>query len=135
MRNLLPAVRPVAGGVFDGDVGGEVVFGGVFLRDGFGGVGDVEGDVETGEFALGFFGQYAGPFLGCDDVDDFYAVPVGVVVGAYSSGDEAVDCSLGAWIGVDAVVGLVLPEAACGVGFDDEFVDGGFGGGVWVPGH
>ena len=101
-EELLPAVRPVAGGVFDGDVGGEVVFGGVFLRDGFGGVGDVEGDVEAGEFALGFFGEYAGPFLGGDDVDDFYAVPVGVVVGADFGGDEAVDCSLGAWTGVDA---------------------------------
>ena len=49
-------------------------------------------------------GRMRGRFLGCDDVDDFYAVPVGVVVGAYSSGDEAVDCALGAWIGVDAVV-------------------------------
>ena len=107
-EELFPAVRPVAGGVFDGDVGGEVVFGGVFLRDGFGGVGDVEGDVETGEFALGFFGEDAGPFLGCDDVDDFYAVPVGVVVGADFGGDEAVDCALGAWTGVDAGVGLVL---------------------------
>ena len=131
----LPLVGPVAWCVGDWDVGGEVVLGGVFLWYGFFGVGDVEGDVEAGEFAFGEFRLDAGFFLGGDDAGYFGALMVPVFVGADLGDDEPVDVAFGAFQRVGAGVGLVVPGAACVVGFEGEVGDGVFGERVRRPAH